>query len=153
MRPRILIAAIMTFVAVSAWAAPTVPPAPATDTPARQMSHLSTEITILKKELEVAKLRTEIAAGGAPSSSLPAPGAALPLPPGGQGALPPAPSAQIKVWSIARREGRFVATLSVDGQAVDVRQGDAVNGGWRVATITTRTVILKRGGSVKTLRI
>ncbi|MDA8093653.1 MAG: type IV pilus biogenesis protein PilP [Betaproteobacteria bacterium] len=153
MRKSTIVLALLIAVSLPAWGDPASASLAAAGSPADQMSRLQTQLTLLKLEAKIAKLKTEIAGGG---SASPLPGAALPPPvPGGQSgmAVTQVSAPRVKLWSISQRDGHFVATLSIGGHPVDVRQGDPVNGGWRVETITTRTVVIKRNGAVKVLRI
>lgn len=155
-------AGLATAASAQAQTLPIVAPS-AASTPAEQLSVLQAQIPVLKAQAEIAKLKAEIADAGKSKSEIPgAPGvySGAPGMPGSYAGMKiapvaPAPALDAASWRITEIsgfDGRYTAVL-VDGagHAHDVAPGIVLPGGWRVAEIAPRTVVLTNGKARRTL--
>ncbi|RKP47569.1 type IV pilus biogenesis protein PilP [Trinickia fusca] len=153
----------------SAQAAPPAKPAvtatASSMSPADELADLQAQIMILEAKAKIAKLRVEIDTAGAPPQAMQAPGMGMPVMPPmsmnmAPSASPSAPGAAaathgaggMQVVSISCFDNHCNAMLSVDGHNVAVRQGDTIDGGWKVTGITDSSITLARGKQVHVLR-
>lgn len=157
-----MIKAILPFVAAAlcavAHAAPVAPASAPADASASQLATLQAQIPIWQARARIAKLKAEIQhaeKGGSARASGPFAG---PAQPGSPAVAAPAPArAQsnsiMHLETVAAYNGHYVALLDIDGAGIQVRQGDEVAGGWRVARITNNAVELVRGRQSRVLRL
>lgn len=135
--------------------------------PADELAALQAQIMILEAKAKIAKLRAEIDNAGAPPQAMQAPGMGMPVMPSMSMNMAPAASSSapgtaaathgtgtgaMQVVSISCFDNHCNAMISVDGHNVAVRQGDTLDGGWKVAGITDSSITLARGKQVHVLR-
>jgi type IV pilus biogenesis protein PilP len=147
-----------------------VAPTPVADE-ASELAALQRRIPVLKAKAEIAKQEAEIAKaeaekrnaisptaqamGGMQSPSLTA---GLPTtvsvqtPQASRTPNPVKPTESINVNAITSFNGRFAASLDVNGSDVPVRPGDQIEGGWTVGTITASTVAISKKNQSRLLR-
>lgn len=157
-----MIKAVPLFVAAAlcaiAHAATVVPASAPADESASQLASLQAQIPIWQARARIAKLKAEVQhaeKGGsghesAPLAGRPLPGSATmatPVP------APAQPGSIMHLETVAAYNGHYVALLDVDGAGIQVRQGDEVADGWRVARITDNAVELVRGRQSRMLRL
>lgn len=147
-------------VSIPSVAAPAVPAGagtvasiPAAPSASDELAALQRQIPVLRARAEIAKLQADIATAGAAGlsaqSALPATQTT------GTRAGAGAPDQQmdaafdVKLVSVAAWDGRYVAMLQTGGRSIAVREGDVIDGGWRVAHIGDTSVELTRRGQAR----
>lgn len=126
---------------------------PVTSSWTDELTTLQSEIPVLRARAEIAKLHADIANAQAATQSGPSAVQATPLT--GTAAVVPAPEQQtsadidVRLVSIAAWDGRYAAMLQIDGRSIRVREGDLIDGGWRVAHIGDTSVELDRRGRAR----
>ena len=146
-----------------------VPPdAPPADE-AKQLALLEKRIPVLKAQAEIARQEAEIAKAEAEKRNAALPPAtpgtqalslSASLPPSATVQAPtssrPATPAKTPDWpditGIKAFNGKFRASLDVNGNDVPVREGDQIDGGWSIGPITETTVLLVKGKQTHLLR-
>lgn len=147
---------------VAAHAGPVAAASAPTDDSASQLASLQAQIPIWQARARIAKLKAEIhhaekgapAGGEGPFAGHQPSGAAATASPAI--APPPMQAAQgsmMHLETVSAYNGHYVALLDIDGAGIQVRQGDEVAGGWRVARITDSAVELVRGKQSRLLRL
>ena len=121
-----------------------------------ELANLQKQIPLWKARAEIAKYQAEV------RKSEPAVGLAAPLPAAtmaaAQGAVPaaaPAASALAagpRAISLHAYDGKYTAMVEVNGQAIPVRAGDTLDGGWKVAGIDDAGIKIVNGKRVRILR-
>lgn len=134
--------------------------APSVDTGSDQLSDLQARIPVLKAQAEIAELQARIRTASAAGSTTAPAGTHAPSPfPSGQpvGYAPRSPnpptSSAIDLVSIRGYKGQYTASLSINGEVVQVLQGDTVDGGWTVSSIAGSEVRLTRKGATRVVRM
>lgn len=157
-----MIKAVPLFVAAAlcavAHAAPVAPASTPADGTASQLASLQAQIPIWQARARIAKLKAEVQRaekGGPTQEGGQFAGRAQP---GMPAMAAPAPtraqsSPIMHLETVTAYNGHYVALLDVDGAGIQVRQGDEVVGGWRVARITDNAVKLVRGRQLRMLRL
>jgi len=129
--------------------------------PSDELAALEAQIPILEAKAKIAKLNADIkdpsgmAQGpqGIGLPGLPALGGAI-LPVSAQAVAAQRPiDSVVHALSISAFDGQYRALLAVDGQNVTVRQGDEIQGGWTVQSITDAGVKLIKGKQVRVVRL
>ena len=128
-------------------AEPVTPPAPpvvaasATVPPAQELSDLQAQIPVWQARAAIAKLKADIKKSDAADQP---PVQATP-----QGQTAPA----MHLISVTAFNGKYGAIIDVDGRGIQVRVGDLLSTGWRVARINDTTVVLMRGRQSRVLSL
>lgn len=130
------------------------------DAPSRadEYQDLQAKLVILKKKVEIAeqeaKLRNPAGSSSAPTNTLP--GAYQGGLPGQANApavpLPPQYESGFTLREISSFNGHYKARIRVNGHEVAVVEGDVVDGGWKVVSISDSEVVLASGKKVIVLR-
>ena len=136
------------------------PAAVASTTDSDELAALQSRLSVLRVKKEIAEVEAAIdkaknpaSSGMPPALSNPLPSTASPVP----GTPPigfrmPAIS-DITLVGTGSYDGRSMATLVIGGVARDVRVGDTLDDGWKVARIEGNRVQLSRGGRVRWVRL
>ncbi|UKD18085.1 type IV pilus biogenesis protein PilP (plasmid) [Burkholderia aenigmatica] len=131
----------------------------ASTTDSDELAALQSRLSVLRVKKEIAEVEAAIDKAKNPASSgvplalnSPLPATASPI--------PGTPSIGIRTPAISDMtlagtgsyDGRSMATLVISGVARDVRVGDTLDDGWKVARIEGNGVQLARGGRVRWVR-
>ncbi|WP_434716395.1 type IV pilus biogenesis protein PilP [Paraburkholderia sp. A3RO-2L] len=126
--------------------------APSVDTGSDRLSDLQARIPLLKAQAEIAELQarirtaTAVNPGVATGTTSPSP-IVVTKPPNAS------TSSGIDLLSVRGYKGQYTASLVINGDVVQVSQGDSVDGGWIVSSITGSEVRLTRKGATRVVRM
>lgn len=124
--------------------------APSVDTGSDRLSDLQARIPLLKAQAEIAELQARIRTASNVNSGATSNAAATPTAPSAPLVIPKAGNTSgIDLVSVRGYKGQYTASLEINGNVVQVSQGDSVDGGWIVSSITGSEVRLTRKGATR----